>query len=119
MDDSLLYPREEAFPDGPEIAFHFAAGGAVVGFGVDEGDATHGAASGKQIGGETWAIVHIEALGDAVGEEGLLEDEGQDADGLGSGEGMAHHHAGVIIEDGAEDGFGRAFLVEWRPGGRA
>jgi hypothetical protein len=109
--DPVLYPREEAFPDGPKIAFHLAAGGAVIGFGVDKGDATHGAASGKQVGGETWAIVHIEALGDAVGEEGLLEDERENADGLGRGEGMAHQHAGVIIEDGAKDGFSRAFLV--------
>jgi hypothetical protein len=106
-----LDSREETFPDGPEESLHLAAGGAVIGFGVDERDATHGAAAGKQVGGETWAIVHVEALGDAVGEEGLLEDEGENADGLRRGEGMSRHHAGVVIEDGAEDGLGETFLV--------
>ena len=116
--DSLLYAGEEAFADGPEEPFHLSAGGAVVGFGVDEGDAGQGAASGQEIGGETWAVVDVEALGDSVGEEGLLENDRESTDGLGSAEGMADHHAGVIIEDGAEDGFGRAFVVS-APGGRA
>jgi hypothetical protein len=44
--DTVLDPGEEAIPDGPEKAFHFSAGRAVIGFGVDEGDTGQGAAFG-------------------------------------------------------------------------
>ena len=108
--DSLLNTTEETLTDGPEEAFHFSAGGAVVGFGVDEGDTGQGAALGEKIRGEAGAVVHVESLGDAVGEEGLLEDEGESADGLGCAEGMADHHAGVVVDDGAQDGLDRAVV---------
>jgi len=47
--DSLLDAGKEAFTDSSEEAFYFSTGGAVVGFGVDEGDAGHGAALGEQV----------------------------------------------------------------------
>ena len=80
--DALLNPGEKTLPDGPEEALHFSARGAVIGFGMDEGDAGHGAASGQKLGGETGTVIDVESFGYAVGEEGLLEDESQGADGL-------------------------------------
>ena len=53
-------------------------------------------------------IIDVEPFWNSVGQEGLLEDESQGADRLGGPEGMTHHHTGVVIEDGTEDGFGRA-----------
>ena len=50
----------------------------------------------------------MEALRDAAGEEGLLEDEAEGADGLGGAKGVAHDEAGVVVDDGAEDGLGGA-----------
>jgi hypothetical protein len=106
--DVFMEATEEAFSDGSKEAFDFSSGGAVIRSGVDEGDSSKGTASGEQVGGEAWAVIDIETLGDAVGEESLFEDEGEGADGLGGAEGVADDHAGVIIEDGAEDGLGRA-----------
>jgi len=45
--EALLEARQESFADRPEKPFDLAAGGAVVGFGVDEGDAGQGAAAGQ------------------------------------------------------------------------
>jgi len=72
--DLALHTRDEPFADGPKQTFDLSAGGAVVGFGVDEGDPGPGTASGQKIGGETGTVIDIEAFGDAVGEKGLLED---------------------------------------------
>ena len=77
---------------------------------MDQRDAGHGAAFGQKLGGETGAVIHIESFGDAIGQEGLLEHNGQRADGLRSTEGMPDHHAGVIIDEGAKDGFDRAVV---------
>jgi hypothetical protein len=104
--DPILDRGEEAVPDGPKKSFHFSPGRAVVGFRMDEGDACQGAATGEEIGRETGAIIHIEAFGDAVGEEGFLQDEAESADGLRSTEAVSYYHTGVIIEDGTEDGLG-------------
>jgi len=106
--DTVLDPGEEAIPDGSEKAFHLPAGRAVIGFGVDEGDPGLGTASSQKIRGETRTVIDVKPLGDSVSQEGLLEDDGQGADRFGGAEGMTDHHAGVVIEDGAEDGFGRA-----------
>ena len=80
--DAFLEPGKKTLPDGPEKSFHFSAGGAVIGLGVNEGDAGHGAAPCQELGGETGSVIDIESFGDAVGEESLFEDEGEGADGL-------------------------------------
>jgi hypothetical protein len=72
----LLQTREEPFPGRPEEAFHLSAGGAVIGFGMDQGDTGLGAASGQQIRGEGRRIIAVKTLTKAVGQEGLLEDDG-------------------------------------------
>lgn len=77
---------------------------------MGEGDAGQGGGLGEEVRGEAGAVVHVEALGDAAGEEGLLEDEAEGADSLGGAEGMAHDDAGVIVDDGAEDGLGGSVL---------
>jgi len=87
-----------------------APGGTVVGFGVDKGDAGQGGAFGEQVRGEAGAVVHVESPGDAVSEKGFLQDEGESADGLRCAEGMAHHHAGVVVDDGAQDGLKRSVV---------
>ena len=80
--DAFLNPGEKTIPDRPEKSFHLSARGAVVGLGMDKGDAGQGAASSEKFGGEAGSVIDVESFGDAVGEEGLLEDEGQGADGL-------------------------------------
>ena len=80
--DAFLHPGQKTLPDGPEEALDFPARGTVIGFGMDEGDAGHSAASGQKLGGETGPVIDIEPFGYSVGEECLLEDEGQCADGL-------------------------------------
>ena len=80
--DAFLDPGEKTLPDGPEKSFHLSAGGTVIGLGMDKGDTGHGAASGQKLRGETGPVIDIESFGYSVGEEGLLEDEGQCADGL-------------------------------------
>ena len=80
--DAFLHPGEKTLPDGPEEALDFPARGTVIGFGVDERDAGHGAASGQEFGGETGPVIDIESFGYSVGEECLFEDECQCADGL-------------------------------------
>jgi hypothetical protein len=47
--DAILEAGKEAIPDRAKQPFDFSAGGAVVGFGVDEGDAGQGAAFGEQV----------------------------------------------------------------------
>jgi hypothetical protein len=106
--DTFLEAREEPFADGPKETFYLPAGGAIIGLRVDEGDPGLGTTSSQEIRRETGTVIDVEPLGDAIGQEGLLEDNRQGADGLGGTEGMAHHHAGVVIEDGAEDGLSRA-----------
>jgi len=105
---ALPETREEAFSDGPEETFYLSAGRAVIGFGVDERDPGLGTASRQEIGRETRTVIDVQSFGDAIGQEGLLEDDGQGADRLGGAEGIAHYHTRVVIEDGTEDGFGRA-----------
>ena len=78
---------------------------------MDEGDAGQGTASSQEIGGETGAVIDVKSLGDSVGQEGLLKNDREGADRLRGAEGMADHHAGVIIDDGAEDGLGHAVRV--------
>ena len=80
--DAFLHPGEKTLPDGPEEALDFSTRGTVIGFGMDEGDAGHGAASGQKFGGETGPVIDIEPFGYSVGEECFLEYEGQCADGL-------------------------------------
>jgi len=106
--NALLEAREKPFTDGPKETFHFPAGRAVIGLRVNEGDTGLGTTSSQEIRRETGTVIDVESLGDSVGQEGLLEDDGQGADSLGGTEGMAHHHTGVIIDDGAEDGLRRA-----------
>jgi hypothetical protein len=106
----------------PELAYHngglnikpfyLSAGRAVIRLGVDEGDPGLGTASSQQIRGERRTVIAIKAFWDSVGQEGLLEDDRQGADRLGDAEGMADHPAGMIINDGAEDGLGRAIRGE-------
>ena len=109
--DALLESGEKTLPDGPEEALDFSARGTVIGFGMDEGDAGHGAASSQKLGGETGPVIDIESFGKPVGEESFFKDEGQGADGLRGAEGMTHHHAGMIVEDSAKDGFVGAFAM--------
>ena len=109
--DALPDAGEEAVADGEEVTFHLAARRAVIGLGVGEGDAGQGGGLGEEVRGEAGAVVHVEALGDAAGEEGLLEDEAEGADGLGGAEGVAHDDTGVVVDNGAEDGLGGAVLV--------
>jgi len=104
----LLNDGEEAFSHGPKEAFHFSAGRAVIGFRVNQGDPGLGTTSSQKIRGETRTVIAVKPLWDSIGQEGLLENDRQGADGLGGVEGMTHHHAGVVIEDGTEDGLGRA-----------
>jgi len=49
-------------------------------------------------------VIAIKPFWDAVGQEGLLENDGQGADCLGGVEGMTDRHTGVVIEDRAENG---------------
>jgi len=106
--DAFLDAREEPFTDGSKQTFYLSAGRAIIGLRVDEGDAGLGTASSQQIGGETRTVIDVKALWDAIGQKCFLEDDREGADRLGGAEGMAHHHAGVVIEDGTEDGLGRA-----------
>ncbi len=54
--ETVLDPYDKAIPDGPEKAFHFSAGRAVIGFGVDQGDPGQGTAFSQQIGGKAGPI---------------------------------------------------------------
>lgn len=104
----FLENGEEPFSDCSKQTFYLSTGGAVIGFGMDERDAGLGAASSQQIRGERRRVIAVKPFRDSVGQEGLLEDDGQGADRFGGVKGMTDHHTGVVIEDGAEDGFGRA-----------
>jgi len=101
---------QKTIPHGSKEPFDFPPGGAVVRFGVNQRDAGQGGAFGQHLRGEAGAVVHIEPLGDAVGEEGLLEDHGERAHGFGGAEGVPHDHAGMIVDHGAEDGLLGAVL---------
>ncbi len=105
---TLLQRREESFSYRTEKAFHLSARRAIIRFRMDKRDAGLGTASSQQIRRERRRIIAVQTFRNAVGQEGLLEDEGQGTDRLGGAEGMAHYHTGVVIEDGAEDGLGRA-----------
>jgi len=74
-------------------------------------DASHGAGSNQKIGGEAGAVIHIEPFGNAVAHESLFEHNRQGTDGFRGVEGVTHHHTGVIIDDGAQNGLHGPFSV--------
>jgi len=67
--------REESFPGRPEEAFHLSTGGAIIGFGMDQGDAGLGTATGQEVRGKRRRVIAIKTLTKAVGQEGLLEND--------------------------------------------
>jgi len=75
---------------------------------VDEGDPRLGAALHQQVGGEGRSVVDVEALGQAIGRERLLEDLDQDRDGLVDGELPAHDHPAVVVDEGTQDRLAQA-----------
>jgi hypothetical protein len=105
---SFLESRKEPFAHGPKETFHLPTGRAIIGFRVDQRDPGLGTASSQEVRGERGRVVTVKTLWDSIGQKGLLEDEGQSADRLGGTKGMTDHHAGVVIQDGTENGLGRA-----------
>jgi hypothetical protein len=105
---TLLETREEPFTNTAEESLDFPTRGTVIGFGMDQGDPGLGTASRQEVGGEGRRVITIKTLANAVGQEGFLENDGQGADRLGATEGMTDYHTGVVIEDGTENGLGRA-----------
>jgi len=71
-----LESSEKLRSDGAEESLDFSPRRTVIGFGVDERDPGLGAASRQQIRGETRTVIAIKTLTKAVGQEGLLENDG-------------------------------------------
>ena len=77
-----------------------------VGFAVDELDAKLGAGEEEGSGGEDLGVVHIEFLGDAALEKGLLEAVLELRKAMIGVELGVADEAGGVIEDGIEEGPG-------------